>query len=225
MGRKKNELTETELKKREKDYQHQYYLKKTKEKRAKKKAIENKDKAQFQAQLNNSFELSDTDLENGLKEGKIKTCAICGVIFVPRNKRQKYCCENCKKEALKRQEKIRKQDPLYIEKVKAWRKEYYKSDKYKAVRDKYHKSEKFKAVLKKYKETEQGRAKNREISKRAYAKYYAKKRQLEAKTICPICKKEFVRDIEHRIYCCEECKKMAQKIKNQLNYFIKKKND
>ena len=224
MGRKKNELTETELKKREKEYQHQYYLKKTKEKRAKKKAIENKDKAQLQAQLNNSFELSDTDLENGLKEGKIKACAICGVIFVPKNKRQKYCCENCKKEALKRQEKIRKQDPLYVEKMKAWRKEYYKSDKYKAVRDKYHKSEKFKAVLKKYKETEQGKAKNREISKRAYAKYYAKKRQLEAKTICPICKKEFVRDIEHRIYCCEECKKMAQKVKNQLNYFIKKKN-
>ena len=224
MGRKKNELTETELKKREKEYQHQYYLKKTKEKRAKKKAIENKDKAQLQAQLNNSFELSDTDLENGLKEGKIKACAICGVIFVPKNKRQKYCCENCKKEALKRQEKIRKQYQLYVEKMKAWRKEYYKSDKYKAVRDKYHKSEKFKAVLKKYKETEQGKAKNREISKRAYAKYYAKKRQLEAKTICPICKKEFVRDIEHRIYCCEECKKMAQKVKNQLNYFIKKKN-
>lgn len=225
MGRKKlTKAEKEESKEKEKEHQHQYYLKKTKEKRAKKKAINNENKAQLQAQLNSSFELSDTDLENGLKEGKIKTCAICGVIFVPKNKRQKYCCENCKKEALKRQEEIRKQDPLYIEKVKAWRKEYYKSDKYKAVRDKYHKSEKFKAVLKKYKETEQGKAKNREISKRAYAKYYAKKRQLEAKTICPICKKEFVRDIEHRIYCCEECREMAQKIKNQLKSFLKKKN-
>ena len=185
MGRSKNKLAETELKEHEKDYQHQYYLKKTKEKRAMKKAISNENKAQ----LNNLFEISDTDLENGLKEGRIKTCAICGVVFVPNNTRQKYCCENCKKEALKRQEKIRKQDPLYIEKVKAWRKKYYKSDKYKAVRDKYHKSEKFKAILKKYKETELGKAKNREISKRAYVKYYAKKRQLEAKTTCPICKK------------------------------------
>ena len=145
MGRKKLTKAEKEESKEQiKKYQHQYYLKETKEKRAIKRAI----KAQLQAQLNNSFEISDTDLENGLKEGKIKTCVICGVIFVPKNKRQKYCCENCKKEALKRQEKIRKQDPLYIEKMKAWRKEYYKSDKYKAVRDKYHKSEKFKAVLK-----------------------------------------------------------------------------
>ena len=69
MGRKKLTKAEKEKSKEKiKEYQHQYYLKETKEKRAMKKTIENKDKAQLQDQLNNSFEISDTDLENGLKD-------------------------------------------------------------------------------------------------------------------------------------------------------------
>lgn len=185
MSRKK--LTEEELtksKEKEKEYQHKYYLEKTIAKRAKKKA-EIKEK------------------------GYIKICPICNKEFKAPNRRTKYCSEECKKEASIRAEKLRKQDPSYLEKWKEWRKEYYKSDKYKAVRKRYNESDKGKNALKKYRETEQGRAKTREIAKRAYAKYYAKKRELEAKVICPICGKEFIKNINHRLYCSDECKAKA----------------
>lgn len=181
MGRKK--LTEEELKQHEKEYQHKYYLEKTIAKRAKAKAK---------------------------KKKIIKVCPICGKEFKAPNNRTKYCSAECKKEANIRADKLRKQDPSYLEKWKEWRKEYYKSDKYKAVRKRYAESEKGKSAYKRYLETEQGRAKAREVSKRAYAKYYAKKRELEAKAICPICGKEFIKDIDHRLYCSAECKAKAQ---------------
>ena len=206
MGRKK--LTEAEKLEKEKEYQHKYYLKKTKEKRAKIKS-ELEASHSMLNELLKSGKLEITELSEADKD-KIKICEICGEVFVPKNKKQKYCSTECKKEAVKQQEKIKMQNPLYVNKCKERRKKYRKSDKYIATRKKYSKTEKFKEALRRYRESEQGKAKIKEISKKAYTKYYAKKRELEAKSICPICKKEFIRNINHRLYCSEECKEIAK---------------
>ena len=185
----KKELTEVEKAEikaeKLKEYNHKYYLEKTIAKRAKKKA-ETKAK------------------------GYKKVCPICNKEFKATNKRTKYCSNECKRKAISNAEKLRKQDPSYLKKWKEWRKEYYKSDKYKAVRQKYANSEKGKARQKAYLQTEKGKAKAKEISRKAYAKYYAKKRELEGKAICPICKKEFIKDIDHRLYCSAECRQIAK---------------
>ena len=53
-------------------------------------------------------------------------------------------------------------------------------------------------------------------------KYYAEKtkakriskRQETVKKVCPICKAEFTPNREHKVYCCEACKKIGERIRD-----------
>ena len=108
-------------------YNHYYYLKKTKSKRA--KIRESKPLKEF-------------------------ICAVCGKTFYASSstRKAKYCSDECRKEHYRQYNKeyaLKNQD-----KIKEWRKEYYRSDKYKEVLKRYHQTEKYKNNLKKYRQTE-----------------------------------------------------------------------
>ena len=75
-----------------------------------------------------------------------KVCPICNKEFKTASRLAKYCCPECKKEAVKQiQKEYRKTD-----KFKEYQKAYMKTEKYKAIKAKYHKTEKFKEMLKNY---------------------------------------------------------------------------
>ena len=122
-GLSKEELQE-HIKNREKNYNHQYYLNKTK---AKREAIKKNELPKE-------------------KEVIEKICEVCGKTFTTTSKKTKYCSKACKHIRNLQYQKEYRKTPEF----KAKMQEYYKTEKYKETRKKYAKSEKGKATLKKY---------------------------------------------------------------------------
>lgn len=106
------------------EYNRQYYLKKTKAKMEAQKALK-------------ALEEKPT-IE--------KKCPICNKVFTTTESRRKYCSDECKRVHLLQQQKEYRKTDRYKEKVK----EYYKSESYKASRRRYMKSEKGKQAMKRY---------------------------------------------------------------------------
>lgn len=203
MARRK--IDEEIKRQRKNEYHRKYYETKIKAKIAEIKAEKEKI-------------LEGLTLEEQIVEGlvKPKVCPICGTLFTSKSSKKKYCCEACKKLA----EKMKRHTPEY----RAKRREYmHTSEAYKRTRAKYEKSEKFKEVQRKYRNSEKGKERLKETQKRASKNYYEKKRLETSKAICPICNQEFIKDIDHRKYCCEACKELATQIREQLTSFRRKK--
>ena len=201
MARRK--IDEEIKRQRKNEYHKKYYQTKIKIKR-------NELKAEKEKMLEGLT--LDEQIEQGLVKPKI--CPICGCAFAS-NGRQKYCSKACKELA----KKLKRHTPEY----RAKRREYmHTSEAYKKTRKKYEKSEKYKEVQRRYRSSEKGKEKIKETQKKASKNYYEKKRLVTGKTICPVCQKEFIRDIDHRKYCCEACKELATQIREQLINFRKK---
>lgn len=161
-----------------KEYNRQYYLKKTKEK----------------------MEQAKVKLEP-------KECPICHATFTPERSNQKYCCSACKKLAnkiakliysrtdkYKEMQKEYRQTESFKESQRAYResekgklarkeylKEYSKSEVYKKAQKKYAESEKGKATRQKYDQSEKGKvAKQKydqsEKGKANHKRYYEKRK-------------------------------------------------
>lgn len=134
-----------------KEYNHQYYLKKTKLKRQtdeykqKQKEIRQQKRAELEP----------------------KECPICHSTFTPeKSTKQKYCCKACKLIAQKIQsmlyrktDKFKEQQRKYrqSEKYKEYRKKYTQTETYKETVKRYQQSEKGKATYKKYQQSEKGK--------------------------------------------------------------------
>ena len=107
-----------------KEYNHKYYLAKTKAKReALRKITPPKEKEVIE-----------------------KVCEVCGKTFTTTSKKAKYCSKECKHIHNLQYQKIYRKTPEFRAKMR----EYYKSENYKETRKKYASSEKGKATLKRY---------------------------------------------------------------------------
>ena len=104
-----------------KEYNKQYYLKKTKAKREALRKIK-------------------------VKETIIKVCPICNKEFTTTSKRKKYCSKECHMQYTLAHQKEYRKTKEYKEKMK----EYYKSESYKNSQSKYANSEKGKEAKKRY---------------------------------------------------------------------------
>ena len=104
-----------------KEYNKQYYLKKTK---AKREALK----------------------KERVKEVIVKVCPICNKEFTTTSKRTKYCSDECHMKYILAQQKEHRKTKEYKDKIR----EYYKSESYKNSQTKYANSEKGKEAKKRY---------------------------------------------------------------------------
>lgn len=120
------------------EYNRQYYQRRTKEKRAKERE------------------------ERGVVLQE-KVCPICHATFTTEKPCQKYCCDACKKLSQKIKGMLYRQSQKYKDRVqseefKEKRRQYMKSIKYKEYRKQYAKSETYKKAMRKYAQSEKGKA-------------------------------------------------------------------
>jgi DNA repair exonuclease SbcCD ATPase subunit len=176
-----------------KEYNHQYYLKKTKLKRQ-------------------TDEYKEQQKQKRNAQPKVKKeCPVCHTTFTPeKSAKQKYCCEACRIVATKIKGKLYRQ----TEEFKEQQRQYRQTEEYKEYRRKYAKSETFKKAMKKYAQSEKGKATQKKYAQSEKGKLASKKFRQSEKSKAIIKKYQKSEKGKLAIKRREDKRKLARKMES-----------